>query len=47
LGIKQLREKTNISPERIRSAGGERKKTVSKDLCFLPLKLTVEVYVTR
>src|SRR5450432_1202373 len=32
LGIKQLQEKTSISPGRIRSAGGGRKKTVSKDL---------------
>ena len=32
LGIKQLQEKTSISPGRIRSVGGGRKKTVSKDL---------------
>jgi transposase len=32
LGIKQLQEQTSISPGRIRSAGGGRKKTVSKDL---------------
>jgi transposase len=32
LGIKQLHEKTSISPGRIRSVGGGRKKTVSKDL---------------
>jgi transposase len=32
LGIKQLQEKTSISPGRIRSIGGGRKKTVSKDL---------------
>jgi len=32
LGIKQLHEKTSISPGRIRSVGGGRKKTVRKDL---------------
>src|SRR6266699_7054379 len=32
LGIKQLQEKTSIRPGRIRSVGGGRKKTVSKDL---------------